>query len=210
VHSGGNSTCQNESDPARSWNGEERRAGDRRETPTRLFGSRLTPQRRTGGRRDEDHSSYVDRYTRRDVALILTIFLLNVADAFFTMLWLGRGGREANPVMDFFLDIGPDAFLIQKCIVVGMWLLVLIAHKNFRFARLGIYASLVVYALLLIVHFGIIALGIEPPPRAVEPPPRATLTPSEARAGSEIFRGTRSVVVGPGLPIRRADRRAAE
>ena len=167
---------------------------------------RLTPQRRTGGRRDEDHSSYVDRYTRLDVALILTVFLLNVADAFFTMLWLGRGGHEANPVMDFFLDIGPDAFLIQKCIIVGIWLLVLIAHKNFRFARLGIYASLVVYAVLLIVHFGIIALGIEPPPREVKPAARATMISSDPRVISEVFRETRSTTATPRPPIRRADR----
>ena len=45
-------------------------------------------------------------------ALVLAIFLMNVGDAFLTMLWLGRGGREANPIMDFFLDIGPGAFLV--------------------------------------------------------------------------------------------------
>ncbi len=69
---------------------------------------------------------------------------------------------EPHPIMDFFLDIGPGAFLIQKCLVVGIWLVILLVHKNFRFARLGLYASLVVYALLMVVHFGIIALGITP------------------------------------------------
>ncbi|MFK7896061.1 MAG: DUF5658 family protein [Myxococcota bacterium] len=122
--------------------------------------------RRTRGRRAEDHSSYVDRYTKRDVILLLTIFLLNVGDAFFTMMWLNRGGQEANPVMDFFLDIGPSAFLIQKCIVVGGWLLLLLAHKNFRFARLGLYASLAVYSVLIFVHFGILYFNIEPPKKA--------------------------------------------
>ena len=105
----------------------------------------------------------MDVYTLREVALLLTIFLLNVGDAFLTMLWLERGGKEANPVMDFFLDISPTAFIIQKTFVVGFWLLVLLVHKNFRFARVGLYASLAVYALLMCVHFGIIALGIEPP-----------------------------------------------
>jgi len=104
----------------------------------------------------------VDRYTKRDVVLLLSVFLLNVGDAFFTMRWLERGGKEANPVMDFFLDIGPGAFLAQKCLVVGFWLLILVVHKNFRFARIGLYATLGVYALLMIVHFSIIALGIEP------------------------------------------------
>ena len=41
-----------------------------------------------------------------------------------TMRWLHRGGREANPVMDFFLDLGPVAFLAQTCKAV------LSAHSN--------------------------------------------------------------------------------
>ena len=85
------------------------------------------------------------------------------------MRWLDRGGLEANPVMAFFLDIGPGAFLVQKCLVVGFWLLLLLVHKNFRFARVGLYASLAVYAVLIAVHLAIIGLGIEPP-KQVEVP----------------------------------------
>ena len=146
----------------------ERRDSDRRLRPTRPWIGILGPLRRARGRRTADRAGYVDRYSWRDVALILSVFGMNVGDAFFTMLWLNRGGKEANPVMDFFLDIGPGAFLIQKCIVVGAWLLVLLVHKNFRFARTGLYASLVVYALLMLIHFGIVASGIGPPdPRDV-------------------------------------------
>ena len=144
--------------------GEERRRSVRRQNPTRPW-SRLIghPLRRARGRRLTDRAHYVDVYTRKDVALILGIFLLNVGDAFLTMLWLNRGGREANPIMDFFLDIGPGAFIIQKCFIVGIWLVVLLVHKNFRFARIGLYAALAVYSLLMVVHFGILALGITPP-----------------------------------------------
>ena len=143
--------------------GGERRDADRRPQPTRPWIGMFGPLRRAHGRRTSDQAGYVDRYSRRDVALILTIFIMNVGDAFFTMLWLDRGGKEANPVMDFFLDIGPGAFLIQKCIVVGIWLVALLVHKNFRFARIGLYISLVAYGILMLIHFGIIAFGIEPP-----------------------------------------------
>ena len=143
--------------------GGERRDADRRHQPTRPWIGMFGPLRRAHGRRTSDQAGYVDRYSRRDVALILTIFIMNVGDAFFTMLWLDRGGKEANPVMDFFLDIGPGAFLIQKCIVVGIWLVALLVHKNFRFARIGLYISLVAYGILMLIHFGIIAFGIEPP-----------------------------------------------
>lgn len=150
---------------AAAWKGSDRRIGDRRTRPTRPWLDLFSPSRRARGRRASDLGGYVDRYTKRDVALLLAIFLLNVADAFMTMLWLHRGGREANPIMDFFLDIGPAAFLFQKCLVVGFWLILLLVHKNFRFAKIGLYASLAVYSVLLIVHFAIVALGIEPPPR---------------------------------------------
>jgi hypothetical protein len=142
--------------------GDDRRNDDRRNRPTRPWIGMLGPLRRARGRRETDQFGYVDRYSRREVALILAVFVMNVGDAFMTMLWLERGGREANPVMDFLLDIGPGAFLAQKCILVGIWLVILLVHKNFRFARIGLYASLVTYAVLMIIHFGIIALGISP------------------------------------------------
>jgi hypothetical protein len=145
------------------WRGAERRSGDRRARPTRPWLDLFSPLRRARGRRRSDHKGYVDRYSKPDVALLLSIFLLNVADAYMTMRWLHHGGREANPVMDFFLDIGPVAFLLQKCLVVGFWLILLLVHKNFRFAKLGLYASLAVYSLLAFLHFGIVALDMKPP-----------------------------------------------
>jgi len=163
VQSSGNSTTSSESEDTPEWDGRNRRSSQRRDVPTRAWTSWLTPLRRERGRRGGDHSHYVDRYTKRDVALLLSVFLLNVGDAFFTMRWLERGGKEANPVMAFFLDIGPGAFLVQKCVVVGFWLLILVVHKNFRFARIGLYATLVVYAVLMLMHFSIIAFDIEPP-----------------------------------------------
>lgn len=150
-----------------SWRGAERRNSDRRGRPTRPWLDLFTPLRRARGRRWSDPRGYVDRYSKQDVALLLSIFLLNVADACMTMRWLHHGGREANPVMDFFLDIGPVAFLLQKCLVVGFWLILLLVHKNFRFAKLGLYASLAVYSLLAVLHFGIVAFDVKPP--AVHP-----------------------------------------
>jgi len=149
--------------------GEERRVAKRRSQPTRPWSRFFGPLRRARGRRISDRAHYVDVYSRQDVFLLLAVFLLNVGDAFFTMMWLERGGREANPIMDFFLDIGPGAFIAQKCFIVGFWLVLLLVHKNFRFARVGLYAALAVYGLLMILHFGIIAFGITPPGSIPEP-----------------------------------------
>lgn len=223
MHSAGNPNASEGDRDGPEWDGPDRRSGDRRDEPTRVFSGRLTPRRRTGGRRESDQGGYVDRYTRRDVALLLSVFLLNVGDAWMTMLWLSRGGREANPVMDFFLDISPTAFLFQKCLVVGFWLLILLVHKNFRFARIGLYASLVVYAVLMLVHFGIVYFGIEPPPReaAIDTGrPEIARYPAEVRDPSKKSRPIRvyaPTTVGdpvasraPGPITRRADRPAAE
>lgn len=197
---------------ASSWEGQDRRRADRRQRPTSPWKSLFGPLRRADGRRHEDAESYVDRYSTQDVALLMAIFLLNVADAFFTMMWLSRGGKEANPVMDFFLDIGPAAFLAQKCLVVGFWLVLLLVHKNFRFARIGLYATLVVYSLLLIVHFGILAFGVEPP-RSEEVAQSEWIQQRMAEAGYE--RARTAPVLSPSASIETdleswlADREAA-
>ncbi len=176
------STCVTATDSP-SWIGPDRRRADRRQQPMRPWARWRGPLRRAGGRRQEDRRGYVDVYSRRDVALLLAIFLLNVGDAFFTLRWLGRGGREANPVMDLFLDIGPGAFLVQKCLVVGGWLLVLVIHKNYRVARLGLYTAFAVYAALMVVHFGIIAFRIEPPRPNAEPAGPVILQPDASDRG---------------------------
>jgi hypothetical protein len=183
--------------PARA--GGERRNTDRRNRPTAPWKDLFSPLRRAHGRRASDQKGYVDRYSKRDVALLFAIFTLNIADAYMTMLWLHRGGREANPIMEFFLDIGPVAFLAQKCLIVGFWLILLLVHKNFRFAKVGLYASLAVYALLLIVHFSIVALGIEPPPRdtgAAGLEPAATRYRSLAVPGRAHLPSTQAFAIG--------------
>ena len=76
------------------WDGVDRRQADRRHSPTRPWSHWLSPKRRASGRRQADHQAYVDRYTPRDVALVISIFLLNVGDAFFTMIWLSRAAEK--------------------------------------------------------------------------------------------------------------------
>jgi hypothetical protein len=103
--------------------------------------------------------------------------------------------------MDFLLDIGPWAFIAQKCLVVGLWLVILVVHKNFRLARIGLYSALVVYGLLLIVHFGIIVLGIEPTRTASGPPPTATFAPRIASQPSPLSRRVMGLQARPTLAL---------
>ena len=143
------------------WPLRDRRAGgDRRHRPTRVWDSFRGPSRRRGGRRaGEQGEVYVDRYRRREVLLVIAILLLNVLDAVCTLAWLGRGGSEGNPLMIWVLELGDGMFLFQKCVVAGVWLIVLLVHKNFRMAWLGLWALLAVYGLLAIYHGVLIAFA---------------------------------------------------
>lgn len=140
-----------------------RKSLDRRASPTSIWSSLLGMSRRREGRRaDERDGIYVDRFQRSDVVLVLAVFTLNIMDAGFTMSWLQRGGSEGNPLMAQLLAWGDAAFLIEKCFVVGVWLLILLVHKNFRVARIGLRVLLLVYGTLFVYHIALVASGVDP------------------------------------------------
>jgi hypothetical protein len=141
---------------------DRRRTADRRHRPTRFWDTLVGPSRRRHGRRRGDHDRlYVDVYHPSDVALVLSVFVLNLLDAFFTLNILRKGGTEENPLMERLLQAGDASFLFEKCFLVGFWLVLLIVHKNFRLARIGLWLLLAAYSalfgwhvLLHYVHFG--------------------------------------------------------
>lgn len=141
--------------PAKTWPEVGRRSRiDRRARATRAWDALLRDGRRAIGRRaGEQARSYVDVYRRRDVLLVVGTFLLNILDAFLTLRWLSLGGVEENPVMDTLLQSGDVVFLAQKCFVVGGLLVVLVVHRNFTLARLGLWLLFFVYAALLGYHW---------------------------------------------------------
>ena len=151
------------SDPTKpdAWPHLDRRRGkDRRQQPTPAWSAFLGYRGRKRGRRaGENINTYVDRFSNGDVVLVITVLILNILDALFTMLWLQRGGSEANPIMAWLLEIGNSAFLVQKCLIVGLWLVLLLVHKNFRIARVGLWALTGVYSLLLLYHLFLISFA---------------------------------------------------
>lgn len=150
----------------RTWPEVERRSGrDRRARPTRFWDALLGRRRRHGGRRQgEARNTYVDVFQPRDVAMLVGIFLLNLFDALFTLRWLQMGGGERNPLMDILIQSSDFAFLFQKCVVVGLWLVVLMVHKNFRIARLGLLSLLALYLGVFVFHFLLHTSGASPIP----------------------------------------------
>ncbi len=129
----------------------DRRKQNRRSNPTSPLTASSLFGKRKNIRRQEDSLSqpYVDLYSFSSVLSILVILILSVTDAFFTLKLISLGGRELNPFMDFFLQLGPFPFLIVKYLLTGTCLIIFLVHKNrVIFGRLKV-KSLLVFSLLL-------------------------------------------------------------
>lgn len=125
-----------------------------------LFYSRRRETRRDG----EDVAYYTDWYGAPLFILAVGIALLCVADAFFTLELITRGGSELNPFMAYLLDNGLYLFVgVKMALTVGA-ILLLVLHQRFSFFSgvraahillltfLG-YATLIAYELNLLGYF---------------------------------------------------------
>ena len=133
---------------------ERRDRTERRRRPTPILSRYTFFGRRRGGRRDTESSNiYVDRYSAREWTLVAGIFVLSMLDLVFTLVHLNAGGREANPVMEFFLRWGgQDAFSIAKFMFTVVGLLVLLVHVKFSRVRSLLRFAFIVYGLLFFFH----------------------------------------------------------
>jgi hypothetical protein len=116
------------------FNLKDRRSGkDRRAAPTSPLTLKSLFGARTSSRRKEDLTRYYffDRYSPFFVILLLVTLLLSIFDAFLTLRLMDGNFRELNPVMEFFLNLGPSLFLLVKWILTVFGLLTLLVLKNF-------------------------------------------------------------------------------
>jgi hypothetical protein len=135
---------------------ERRKQSDRRRGPTRPFSRFIFKgNRRHARRKEEDRNYYVDRYDAKYLGLILSILVLCVFDAYFTLKIIHLGGRELNPLMIKFLDRFPEISLSMKYLVTVICLVILLVHKNFIMfgrikARIFLYVIFSLYFFLVI------------------------------------------------------------
>ena len=143
---------------------QERRADqDRRSRPMNSVLCSMYKGRRRGMQRSEDQNTafYMDVYDRNLFPIIILIIGLCVADAYFTLTILSKGGTELNPIMERLLEISPNAFFIGKYLMTSIGLCFAVLHINFPFFRIfsmrsvlnflcGMYIVLIVYELTLL------------------------------------------------------------
>jgi hypothetical protein len=86
------------------------------------------------------------------VLLLLFVLAASAVDALCTLIFLQRGGQEANPFMAFVLSYGQTPFVGLKMALTGIsgWLLV--AHHGFPMAYRGLVALAGGYLGLLCLH----------------------------------------------------------
>jgi len=133
---------------------DKRKQSDRRKFPTRPFSKYIFKGKRKHTRRDaEDQNYYVDRYDAKYLALVLSILLLCVLDAYFTLKIIHLGGKELNPLMIKFLDKFPEMSLFVKYVITVISLIILLMHKNFiLFGKVKAYFFLyVIFSLYFIL-----------------------------------------------------------
>ena len=137
--------------------GRNYRGPDRRSRPT-PFLSRYSffGGRRRGGRRPgEKQEIFVDRYPTWTWVLLTAFLILNLLDAHFTLVYLQRGGEEANPVAVRLLYAGMSTFIGVKAVGVGLGALVFCILNHFRTGRIGVILALSFYQLLLLYHMSL-------------------------------------------------------
>ncbi len=97
---------------------------------------------------------------------MLSIILLSLLDAFFTLKLVTIGAAsEFNPVMNFFLNMGPVPFLLIKYALTVGGVLSFLVLKNFTYLSrkvrvssiivtvLALYVVLIMYELSLFYRF---------------------------------------------------------
>jgi len=123
---------------------ERRQQTDRRTCPTKPLSRFVFRGRRKGARRDEEGLNYyVDRYSPHYLAVMCSILVLCVLDAYFTLTLIRFGGVELNPFMLVLMNKDIVLAMIIKYLLTAFCIIFFLVHKNFRaFGKLRIGALL--------------------------------------------------------------------
>lgn len=145
----------------------DRRSGrDRRGQPAFNVIKPLFSGKREHARRRTDRSRtvYFDRYNPVTRWFVVSILVLSVMDAFLTIMLIRNGAVELNPVMAYYLAMGPQTFILIKYALTSLSVFILLVYSSVVLRGLQIhlrsvfpliitaFASVVVWELYLMVR----------------------------------------------------------
>ncbi|MFZ0614654.1 MAG: DUF5658 family protein [Desulfobacterales bacterium] len=111
----------------------DRRSGrERRSGQNFQFVKQLVSGQRTIARRNSDRTRivYFDRYDPKLIRVIIAVLALSVADAVLTVRLIGLGAVEINPLMEYYLKLGPHGFLAVKYVLTSLSVFILVIYSN--------------------------------------------------------------------------------
>jgi hypothetical protein len=111
-----------------------------------LFGGKRAKIRRQV---DTNRIFYVDQFSTELFVVIVSIIILCICDAFLTLRLLSRGAYEVNPVMKYFLEIGPYTFFFFKYFLTIASAICLLMFRNVVIRVIKVKTRSVLYFVLL-------------------------------------------------------------
>ena len=141
---------------------ERRQGGDRRQRRKYRFNDRRSGfDRRVNGVKigplQRTLITLRDR-PRTLVGVLVTVNLLSVADFALTLVALGSGGQEANPVLRRLFAISPLWAGIFKVVVLLAASLLVWETRRYRKALIAALAMLAIFALLFVYHIVVLTI----------------------------------------------------
>lgn len=144
---------QNHSDSSNKRSGLDRRKRKIPRLKYLLFGGQRKMIRRG---EDKQQMTILDNYSPRLLTFVLIILTLSLADGFFTLHLTDHGAIEANPVMAYFLDLSPWAFMSVKYLLTSLSVICFLILNNLYFKPFGIRVDRIfpaIIAVFLVVVF---------------------------------------------------------
>ena len=136
-------------------NQQHRRVGERRQASLSGLFYGLYKAQRAGDRRNGTAAQpfYVDIHDAFTSALVLTIMLFCIADAYFTLMLIEHGARELNPLLAWVLEKDALLFYGAKYSLTAISVVLLMQLKHFKFFGIRglnvLIGVLVAYAFLI-------------------------------------------------------------
>jgi len=135
----------------RHVNFKERRSGTDRRTAPRL---KIRSWHRGGTReiirrRADRNTIYIaDRYSQSVFGAIILILFFSVLDAMLTLYLIGHDATELNPIMAYYLNVGPYAFLLVKYLLTSVAVIILLLCQNAFLRIMRIHAHSLFYVII--------------------------------------------------------------
>jgi len=116
-------------------------------------------------RREERNIIFLaDRYSQTLFGAIVLILFFSVLDALLTLYLIDHDATELNPVMAYYINVGPYTFFFVKYLLTSAAVVILLFCQNVFLRTIRIYAhslfyvivaafmSVVIWELFLIFH----------------------------------------------------------